>query len=165
VPFETTPLKLWQSLARADREEAARAFWEHPPEGSAAEAARAVVDLLRVRPQAFHKVPVEARVRALAGLARPSESVAEALLVALHVECRRQLLVDFLDAAGIAHEDGVLDDPEGEPEALGPDVARQAAGELAERHSPAAVRVYWNALWLQDRERWAALEPVADELA
>jgi len=31
-------------------------------------------------------------------------------------------------------------------------------------HSPDAIRVYWNALWLQDAARWGALAGLADEL-
>lgn len=162
MPFETSPLRLWKSLARADREEAAEVFWRRPPEDEGAAAAQAIIDVLRVRPQAFGKVPFERRVRTLAGLASPPESVAEALLIALHVDSRRQLLIDFLDAAGIAHENGLLDDDEVVcPDA---DTLRAAGRKLLESHPPAALRVYWNALWLQDPERWGALEMVAAEL-
>jgi hypothetical protein len=63
VTFETTPLKLWRALPREDRVEAARAFWERPTEEAGALAAREIVNILRVRPQAFHKVPLVERVR------------------------------------------------------------------------------------------------------
>ena len=160
MPFETNSLRLWKNLPRPERELAARTFWQHPPQEAAVLAAREVVQLLRVRPQAFHKIPVEARVRALAGLANPSEGVAEALLVALHLDARRPLLVDFLDALGVAHEEGLI--PE-DAEITPPDDAQLApiAAELATRHGAAAVRLYWNVLWLQDRERWTALESSA----
>ena len=160
MPFETSSLRLWKSLARPERELAARTFWQRPPQEAAVLAAREVVQLLRVRPQAFHKIPVEARVRALAGLANPSEGVAEALLVALHLDARRALLVDFLDALGVTHEEGLIaEDAEIVPPA--DDTLAPIAAELATRHGAAAVRLYWNVLWLQDRERWAALESSA----
>jgi hypothetical protein len=164
MPFETSATRLWRSLPRAERELAARAFWRQPPADAAAAAAREVVDLLRVRPQQFAKIPVESRVRALAGLASPSESVAEALLVALHLGERRALLGDFLDALGVAHEEGLIAE---EAEVPAPDAerVRPIAASLSAKHGTAALRTYWNALFLQDRDRWGALEPVADELA
>jgi hypothetical protein len=163
MPFESSPLRLWKSLPRPEREQAARAFWEHPPQEAAPAAAREIVQLLRVRPQAFHKIPLESRVRALAGLAHPPDAVAEALVVALHLGPRRPLLADFLDQIGVAHEEGLIAE---DAEIAAPDEAavRKAAAALRERHDAAAIRLYWNALWLQDAERWQALAAVADEL-
>lgn len=163
MPFEPTALRLWKTLPRDERERAARAFWERPPEEAAAAAAQEIVKLLKMRPQAFHKISAEARVRALAGLANPPETVAEALLIALHLEERRPLLAAFLDALAIPHEEGLIaDDVEIEPVAA--ERARRALAALAPAHPAAAIRLYWNALWLQDRERWAGLADVADEI-
>ncbi|MGH7336325.1 MAG: hypothetical protein ACREI7_01985 [Myxococcota bacterium] len=163
MPFESSPLRLWKSLSKSEREQAARAFWEHPPEEAAPAAAREIVKLLRVRPQAFGKIALESRVKALAGLANPPDAVAEALVVALHLGPRRPLLVDFLDQLGVANEEGLISE---ETEVAPPEEAavRQAAKALAERHDVAAIRVYWNALWLQDANRWQALEVVGREL-
>lgn len=164
MPFETSPHRLWRALAREERVAAARAFWNRPTEEAAAVAAREVVNLLRVRPQAFQKVPLGQRVSALAGLANPPETLADALLVSLHVGERRALLGDFLDAAGIPHEEGLIAE-DAELPGLDAEGARAALAALrAKGHADAAIRVYWNALWLQDRERWAALEPFAAEL-
>jgi hypothetical protein len=163
MPFESSPLRLWKSLSKPEREQAARAFWEHPPEQAAPAAALEIVKLLRVRPQAFNKIPLESRVRALAGLANPPDAVAEALVVALHLGPRRPLLVDFLDQLGIANQEGLISE---ETEISPPAEAdvRKAAKALAERHDASAIRVYWNALWLQDAARWRALEVVGREL-
>ncbi len=160
MSFEPSTSRLWRTLPREVRLEAARAFWNRPGEEAAALAAQEIVKLLRVRPQAFLKVPTEQRVRALAGLAAPPEALAEALVLALHVGARRDLLAAFLDALGITHEEGMLaDDAEFPP----PDeaAARGALAQLTGRFDADAIRVYWNALWLQDRERWGALELAA----
>jgi hypothetical protein len=157
MPFEPTSLKLWRTLAREDRVAAARAFWQRPPQEAGAAAAQEIVKILRVRPQAFHKVPLDQRVSALAGLAHPPEHLADALLVALHVGARRSLLVDFLDRMSIPHEEGLISD-EAEWPAITESAAQEALAALTLRHTPQAVRVYWNALWLQDPTRWAALE-------
>lgn len=163
MPFEPTALRLWKTLPRDERERAARAFWERPPEEAAAAAAQEIVKLLKMRPQAFHKISAESRVRALAGLANPPETVAEALVIALHLEERRPLLAAFLDALAIPHEEGLIaDDVEIEPVAA--ERARGALAALAPAHPAPAIRLYWNALWLQDRERWAGLAEVADEI-
>jgi hypothetical protein len=163
MPFETTAARLWRSLDRDARERAARAFWERPPEEAAAAAARAVVELLKMRPQAFARLAPEARVRALARLAQPPEAVADALLVALHLAERRELLAAFLDALGVPHEEGLIAE-EVEIAPVDAARARAALAELRAAHEAAAIRLYWNALWLQDAERWAGLSEIADEI-
>ena len=73
------------------------------------------------------------------------------------------MLAAFLDALGLPHEDGVLKE---EADAEGPvpvEKARRAVAALGAFPS-AQVRTYLNTLWLQDPERWAAVEPVAEEL-
>jgi hypothetical protein len=163
MSFELTTLRLWRTLSREERVEAARAFWNRPPEEAAIAAAREIVQILRVRPQAFHKIPLEQRVSALAGLAAPPEVLAEALLLALHVEARRELLGACLDALAIPHEAGMIaDDADFAPP--GEAAARAALDTLKTRFPADQIRVYWNALWLQDRERWGALEAAAAAL-
>jgi len=163
MPFESSSIRLWRSLDRPVRDRAAHAFWNDPPQEAAALAVQEIVKLLRVRPQAFAKVPVAQRASALAALAQPPEALAEALLVALHLECRRELLVDFLDALGIEHTDGLLAEDAEFPAPAGAAV-RAALATLRKKHDDGAIRLYWNALWIQDPERWAALADSVDEL-
>jgi hypothetical protein len=72
------------------------------------------------------------------------------------------MLATFLDAAGLAHENGVLkDDPvdgavPAEAAHKGVDALRVAG------HSADQVRTYLNTLWLQDPDRWKALEALPD---
>jgi len=46
--------------------------------------------------------------RTLAAVLDPGEALAAALLVALHLGPRREMLARFLDAAGLEHEDGMM---------------------------------------------------------
>lgn len=163
MPFETSAARLWKSLDREARERAAEAFWERPPEDAAATAAREIVALLKIRPQAFARLEPQARVRALARLAQPPETVADALLVALHLAERRTLLGAFLDQLGVPHEEGLIEE-DVEIDPVDAPRARAALAGLREAWEPAAIRLYWNALWLQDRERWAGLAEIADEI-
>jgi hypothetical protein len=163
MPFQPNVVRLWRALSREARLAAARGFWERPTEEAAVAAAQEIVKILRVRPQAFHKVPLEQRVRAVAGLAAPPDALAEALLISLHVDARQPLLVAFLDAIGVAHEEGLIDDEE-DFEAPGADAVRAALPALLASFPAEQIRVYWNALWLQDPGRWAALAEIVDEL-
>ena len=63
----------------------------------------------------------------------------------------------FLDALGLAHEDGVLKDEATEP--IGIEELKKACAALTSEPA-SAVRIYLNTLWLQDAERWANAKDV-----
>jgi hypothetical protein len=77
--------------------------------------------------------------------------------VGLHLADRRALLGAFLDALKLPHEDGILTE---EADAAPPvdDARARAAVEALGGFPPDQVRTYLNTLWLQDPERWRALE-------
>ena len=79
------------------------------------------------------------------------------LLVALHLGERRALLGAFLDGLGLEHEEGVLKDEE-TPEPLSAETAARGVEALAARFDESQVRLYLNTLWLQDPDRWGAVE-------
>lgn len=69
---------------------------------------------LKARPVYLQRLPFERRAEAIRrALARvAADDLAEDLLAVYFLECRKELLVEWLDAAGIPHEDGTLgDDP------------------------------------------------------
>jgi hypothetical protein len=102
-------------------------------------------------------LPDEEKARVLAMVMDPGESLAAALVVALHLGSRRGLLVAFLDALGLPHEGGILkEDVDAAPPA-NRDAARKAVATLA-AFPREQVRTYLNALWLQDPERWGVLD-------
>jgi hypothetical protein len=91
----------------------------------------------------------------------PGESLASGLVVALHHAERRGLVYALLDAAGRPPEEGVLkEDDDGAP--LTEAQARAGVAALRRAFPREQVDHYHNALWLQDAERWAALEGSAD---
>ena len=141
---------------------AATLFWREPPEDVVGAALSAVIKARRLRPQVARALPAEEQARALASVLEPGEPVAAALLVALHLGDRRRMLVTFLDAAGLAHEDGILKDDEGAPTPLGEDAARAGVRALAAAFPRADVETYLNTLWLQDPDRWRVLERATD---
>jgi hypothetical protein len=157
VSFETTATRLWKRLTREERLAAATCFWREPPQDMAGSALAAIVKARRMRPQAARALSDEARVATLAAILDPGETLAASLLVALHLGTRRPLLAAFLDALGLPHEDGILKaEADGAPppsvEAVGDAIASLSTFPSHE------VETYLNTLWLQDPERWAALE-------
>ena len=67
---------------------------------------------MKFRPQYLWKQPLAKRVASVRRtLARPaSDSLAEELLAVYFLKCRLDLLTEWLDLVGLAHEDGMLTD-------------------------------------------------------
>jgi len=83
--------------------------------------------------------------------------------VALHLGERRALLAAFLDATGLPHDDGLLaEDASAQP--VPEETARRGVAAVLAAFPPEQVRTYLNTLWLQDHDRWEALERAADSL-
>jgi len=157
VTFETNAVRLWKRLSPEDRLVAAAAFWKEPPTEALGLALGAIVKARRIRPQVARALPDDERARAIAGVHDPGESLAAALLVALHLGARRALLSAFLDALGLPHENGILrEEADGAPPPSKDSLERatKALGSFPK----AEVETYFNTLYLQDPDRWAVLE-------
>jgi hypothetical protein len=161
MAFHPTATRLWKHLPQEERRAAATAFFAEPPPELAGTAIGALVKARHLRPQAARALAPDAQARILATVLDPGEPLAQGLLVSLHLGERRPILSTFLDALSLPHEDGVLKE-EGEAPPVSPEQARAGVAALAS--FPAGqVRTYLNTLWLQDPDRWAALEGVAEE--
>jgi hypothetical protein len=156
MPLDQTATRLWKRLSREERLDAASAFWRETPQEVAGAALAAIVKARHLRPQSARSLGEEEKARSLAAVLDPGESVAAALLVALHLGPRRPMLATFLDAAGLPHENGILKEDDTTP--LSEDSARAGVRALAASYPRAEIEIYLNTLWLQDPERWAALE-------
>lgn len=78
--------------------------------GALVQALGATCSAMRVRPVFLTRQPVEKRlelVRKTLGRVSANE-LAEELLAVYFLHCRKELLVEWLDAVGIEHEDGTL---------------------------------------------------------
>lgn len=157
VTFETKASRLWKRLAREERLAAASAFFAQPSDEVLGNADAAIIRARRLRPKVAHALPPQEKARVLSTVLDPDETLASALVVALHLGERRRLLVAFLDSLGLAHEDGILKD-EGDMPPIAEEPARRAVAALAEAFPAPQVLTYMNVLWLQDPERWSALE-------
>jgi hypothetical protein len=156
-PEEVRPARMWRLLPPDLRVAAAGAFWAD--EQAALEQAEAVALIARqikFRPKSVLSLTVDKKARHLAGLAQVSDLLAARLLISYHLECKRPMMGAFLDALGIAHEDGLI--KEEEPKA--PDAATldKAVTALSAAYPKADVaRYFWALLW-QDPETWGGLK-------
>ncbi len=150
------PAKLWKTLSEPKRLAAAEAFWDD--EQSVAEQAEvigAIARQLNFRPKSVIALPVERKVQHTTRMAQVSDAVASRLLVAYHLQTQRPMMGAFLDALGIAHEEGLIKDEDVKrPEA---DALKAAAAVLGEKFPADDVRLYFSTLVLQDPATWGGL--------
>lgn len=154
---EMRPAKLWRTLSADRRTAAAAAFWtdEHATLEQA-EAVALIARQIKFRPRSVQSLPVEKRAKHLAGLAQVSDLLAARLLVIYHLETQRPMMGAFLDALGIPHVEGLIEDET--PKTSTPEQIAAAADTLSATFPKADVgRYFWTLLW-QDPETWGALD-------
>ena len=144
-------------MSRDKRLLAAEAFWLDEDEGAGAHHLEAVVALaerLKFRPKSIQALPVERRARQLAGLSDVSDGIATRALIAYHFAHARPLMSAFLDAAGLAHENGLITE---DPKA--PEIARLQSAVASGRQSfaPEDVDLYLRTLVVLDADTWGGL--------
>lgn len=152
----TRASQLWKRMTDQQRSRAAEAFWR---EGEAGAEHAEVVGLLsrrlNFRVKSVLALPVDRKVKYTAGLAAVSDAVAGRLLIAYHLGQQRPMMGRFLDALGIAHEDGLIDDQV--TPTVDPAKVPAAVTALREAHPTEDVDLYLSTLLLQDPGTWAVL--------
>lgn len=150
------PAMLWKRLSEERRTAAASAFWADPQAGSEqAEVLGIIARQINFRPRSVVTLPLERKVRLLARNTTVSEQVAARLLVAYHLAHQRPMMKAFLDAVGLQHEDGLLEDDTKAPDK---DVLLKAGRLMFETYPDEDVRLYFTTLVLQDPTVWGGLE-------
>ncbi|MCC7031869.1 MAG: hypothetical protein IT179_03440 [Acidobacteria bacterium] len=154
---EMRPARLWRQMPIEQRVSAAAAFWQD--EQAALEHAEAVALIARqikFRPKSVLALGVEKKAKHLAGMAQVSDLLAARLLVAYHLQHQRPMMGAFLDALGIAHEDGLIKDES--PQAPDEATLDKGVAALGAAYPKADVaRYFWTLLW-QDPETWGGLK-------
>jgi hypothetical protein len=154
------PSRLWKELPGETRVRAAEAFWrdEDSPsiEMQQAEALVAIARRLNFRQKSVQAMSIERRARALAQLPDVSDALATRALVAYHFQNQRPLMTAFLDALGVAHDNGLITGEELPP----PTRERLASAVEAVRVSfpKEDVALYLSTLVAVDDETWGQLE-------
>jgi len=158
------PSALWKHLPAGKRLIAATAFWndEHGVEQQV-EVIVTIARKLNFRPKSVPAMPVERRAKLLAGMDDVSDAVASRALIAYHLEAERPMMAAFLDALGIAHDNGLIT----AEDVAAPDKARLTEGvrTLKEAFPADAVQLYLHTLVLLDGDTWANLDGLIDPAA
>jgi hypothetical protein len=158
------PSVLWKSLTPERKQQAAEAFWRD--ENAAVEQAEAIAAIamrIKFRVKSAQALPVEKKARHLVAMGNVSEMIAARLLVAFHLAHRRPMMASFLDALGIAHEDGLIASEDlGAPP---PDKLAEAARTLTASYPAEDVALYLSTLVWQDPETWGPLTEVPESRA
>ncbi len=121
----------------------------------------AVAQAKHVRPVFLERQPREARHTAmLAALAKPNlEPAAGALLRVWLVKKHVAMLVDFMNALGIPHENGAVDDL---PKTMDDEKLKTAVEVLLGKYPHEAVAVYLNAFNEMNAAGWANLQTMLE---
>ena len=150
------PPQLWRRLSNERKAAAVEAFWtdEHAFVEQA-EAMAAIAQRIKFRLKSVQAMPLASKVRQLLAMPAVSEVIVARLLVSYHLVNQRAMMGSFLDALGIAHEDGLITD-----EALAAPPADRlsaAVGKLTAAYPADDVVLYLSTLLWQDPETWAGL--------
>jgi hypothetical protein len=121
----------------------------------------AVADARKLRPVFLERQPRPQRhATMLATLARPALDVVTANLIRTWLlKKHKQMLADFLDALGIPHQEGVVEDL---PPAMDDAKIRAAVDALLAKYPPEAVAVYLHAFNEMNTVGWPNLKTMLE---
>ena len=145
------------------RHRAASALWGTDDATSdQMQAALLIAKQMKFRPKTVSGLDDDRKARYLASVPELPEEVAARLLVLYHLAEQRPMMGTFLDALGIAHENGMIQD-----DAVTPDPAKipSAAAAIAREYPAYDVSLYLNTLLWQDPAAWEVLDGLPEVTA
>lgn len=150
-----TPARLWRQMPAPQRLAVAKAFWLD--EEAADDQMQAVVLIAqqkKFRPKSVLALDVDRKARQLASIVSLPETLAARALIVYHLGTQRPMMAAFLDALGITHENGLIQEDSVAPdkEKLGP-----AVTQISGQFPPDDVALYLKTLVCQDPETWQGL--------
>jgi hypothetical protein len=125
-------------------------------------AVAAVAEARKVRPVFLERKPrVERNKDMAASLCKPNlETLAVNVLQAWLLKCQAAMLADFLNALGIAHKDGMVDDL---PATMDAAKLTAAVESLLVKYPPQHVAVYLRAFNDLNQAKWDTLGEMLDK--
>jgi hypothetical protein len=150
-----TPSRLWRHMTLDQRTRIARAFWtDEEATDDQVQAALLIAQQKKFRPKTIIALDIDRKARHLATLATLPEAIAARALIVYHLAEQRPMMGAFLDALGIAHDNGLIQDEEVKPDASKID---PAADQIAKQFPHQDVRLYFSTLLFQDPDTWSSL--------
>ena len=138
------------------RQRAARAFWsDEEARDDQLQASLLIAQQKKFRPKTIVALDLDRKARHLASLAMLPDPLAARALIVYHLADHRAMMGAFLDALGIKHENGLIDE-----ESVKPDVAKlpTAVSKIRGEFAPDDVALYLRTLVCQDPETWGGLK-------
>lgn len=150
------PSKIWRRMPAERRTAAAELFWtDEQSAEQQVEACATIATQMKFRAKSVLSLPVEKKTRYLVTLPQVSDAVAARALVNYHLGLKRPMMGDFLDALGIAHDEGLIkDETVVKPDS---DKLKAAADQIAAKYPAEDVALYLATLVSQDPETWGEL--------
>jgi hypothetical protein len=159
TPASSTIRKLWKALTPEERAQAISAALDDDENGWVKNTTRgAIAGALKFRPQTVATWPRAKMVSEAARLPLDDVQLLSAYLIDLHLGHRRQMMASFLDALGIANDDGRIDSETTEVPPQDAATLAKAAEALAAKYPLDEVATYFLTLLLQDAGVWRGLE-------
>ena len=138
------------------RQRAARAFWSDPDaRADQLQAVMLIAQQKKFRPKTINGLDVDRRARHLATLPSLPDALAARALVVYHLSEQRAMMGAFLDALGIAHENGLIQEETVKPD---PEKVPAAVDALRKQFPAEDVDLYLETLFCQDPDTWGALQ-------
>ena len=137
------------------RLQVAKAFWlDEEAANDQLQAILLISQQKKFRPKTVASLDDDRKARHLATVLDLPEDLAARMLVAYHLSEQRPMMSAFLDALGIAHENGVIQE-----DAVTPDPAKMATATaaIAAGYPADDVSLYLDTLRWQDPAAWGAL--------
>ena len=142
-------------MTSAQRLAAAAAFWrDEQATDDQIQAVLLISQQKKFRPKSVVALDADRKARHLASIVNLPEALAARALVVYHLTEQRPMMGAFLDALGIAHENGLIQEDGVKPDA---EKILSAAAQIARQYPAAEVSLYLNTLLCQDPENWGAL--------
>jgi hypothetical protein len=157
-----TPSRLWKRMTPEQRVRAATAFWQD--EQAADDQVQAVLVIAqqkKFRPKTVVSLDDERKARHLASIVSLPDTLAARALVVYHLADQRAMMAAFLDALGIAHENGLIQEDDVKP---APDKVAPAVTQIAGQFPREDVTLYLNTLLCQDPDTWKDVAPALEAL-
>jgi len=150
-----TPSRLWRRMSADQRLRAARAFWADEEAGDdQMQAVLLIAQQKKFRPKFVLSLDDERRAKHLASMVGLPEALAARCLVVYHLKDHREMMGAFLDALGLKHDNGLIEDEEVKPD---PDKIGPAVEALAGRYPAEDLSLYLTTLVVQDPDTWGEL--------
>ena len=138
------------------RATAAQLFWaDEQSAEQQVEACATIATHMKFRAKSVLNLSPEKKAKYLVGLPNVTDSVAARALVNYHLGQQRPMMGEFLDALGVAHEEGLIkDETVVKPESA---TLRSAVEQIGGKYPAEDVSLYLATLVSQDPDTWGEL--------